>query len=70
MRRRCWSWRLTRTNLNEDRGMPTKKDEILKLRVSKELKSQLEMIAESKGESLSVVVREALRRFIESVEDK
>lgn len=50
--------------------MPTKKDEILKLRVSKELKSQLEMIAESKGESLSVVVREALRRFIESVEDK
>lgn len=49
--------------------MPTK-DEILKIRISKALKKEAKEIADLKGETLAVVVREALRQYLEGEQAK
>jgi hypothetical protein len=43
-----------------------RKESILKIRISDDLKDEVEKIADAQGESLSVIVREALRRYIEN----
>lgn len=45
-----------------------RKDSILKLRISDNLKTEAEFVAKKKGESLSVVIREALRQYLDREE--
>ena len=45
--------------------MPATKEEVVRLRVTPALKKQLEELAGEWGESMSVIVREALREFLE-----
>jgi antitoxin component of RelBE/YafQ-DinJ toxin-antitoxin module len=42
-----------------------RKDAILKLRISDELKDEAEKIAREKGESLAFIIREALRQYLD-----
>jgi hypothetical protein len=42
-----------------------RKEAILKLRISEDLKEEAEKIAREKGESLSYIIREALRRYLD-----
>ena len=44
--------------------MPHNKEDLLKVRISEALKDEAKEFAEKKGESLSNVVREALRQYI------
>lgn len=43
--------------------MPSK-DEILKIRITEKLKEEAKEFADEKGESLAVIVREALREYM------
>lgn len=42
-----------------------RKDSLIKVRISNDLKAQAESLAEQMGETLSVIVRDALRRYID-----
>lgn len=42
-----------------------RKDSLIKVRISDDLKAQAEALAEQMGETLSVIVRDALRRYID-----
>lgn len=43
-----------------------RKDAILKIRLPDELKRDIEAIAENRGESVAVIVREAMRLYMEN----
>lgn len=43
-----------------------RKDSLIKIRISDDLKIQTEALAEQMGETVSVIVREALRRYIDA----
>lgn len=44
-----------------------RKDSILKLRITDDLKRDLEQIASERGETISVIVRQALRDYLTSL---
>jgi predicted DNA-binding protein len=46
--------------------MTKEKDELIKARVSADMKRRLAAIAEDKGETISVVVREAINFYLDS----
>ena len=43
-----------------------RKDSVLKIRISGDLKAQVEMLADQMGETVSVIAREALRRYVDA----
>ena len=42
-----------------------RKDNLLKVRISDDLKAEADRLAQEKGETLSVIIREALRQYLD-----
>ena len=50
--------------------MPQIKEEVFRLRLSAQLKSKLEAVAKERGESMSVVARQAIAEFLENCQNR
>ena len=51
--------------MNRKGGVMKRKEEMLRCRMSSEMKARVETEAKRRGESASVIVREALREWLE-----